>query len=435
MNHQILSGKYELIGLLGAGAGSQVYLARHMKLEHFRAIKCISKQSLARPRFLLEAEILQSLTHPGIPTIYDLEEDEDSFYLVEEYVQGESLDALVLHGQKLSLVFVVQIASQLCDIIKYLHSRPVPIVYQDLKPEHIIVYGNQVKIVDFGIAAYISKEGNPFQSYGTEAFAAPEKKTGACCDERVDVYGIGKILEFLYSYLDKESQMSDLKALIDHSIAEDPNDRLDCIDELISELSKIKTTHAKNERHLLKSIAVIGTRHGIGTTHISIALNVYLNKGKTPCYYTERNHQGDLWRIGESRKGTIDLHTSVIKYGAFRGTPIAESEHMADLGDITLIQDCGTYESLTIELENCQGIILVIGGKCWDEPLAKAVYEKLCMHRRLIPIVNFGNEQMARQYAKCWRRNVYCFPLDTDPFVLTDAKCRFFETMQKKERW
>ncbi|MDD6037811.1 MAG: serine/threonine-protein kinase [bacterium] len=435
MNHQILSGKYELIGLLGAGAGSQVYLARHRKLEHFRAIKCISKQSLARSRFLLEAEILQSLSHPGIPTIYDLEEDEDSYYLVEEYVQGESLDAFVLRRQNLSLAFVVQLARQLCDIIKYLHSRPVPIVYQDLKPEHIIVYGNQIKIVDFGIAAYISKEGNPFQSYGTEAYAAPEKKNGTCCDERVDVYGIGKILEFLYNNLDKENQIYHLEALIEQAIAENPMDRFSCVDDLTSELLKIQTMHVKTEKHLLNRIAVIGTRHGTGTTHIAISFNVYQNQGEIPSYYSEQNRQGDLWRIGESRKGTIDSHTSVIRYGAFRGMPIGEMDQMTDFSDGTLIQDCGTYESSTIELENCQGIILVIGGKCWDEPLAKAVYEKLCMHKGLIPIVNFGNEQMARQYAKCWRRSVYCFPLDPDPFVLTNAKCRFFETLQKKEGW
>ena len=93
-----MSGKYRFVSCLGKGNSSEVFLAEHRKLKAYRAVKCISKNSHSmQPQFLLEADILKNLKHPGIPTIYDVEEDNESFYIIEEYIQGQSLEAFVLH--------------------------------------------------------------------------------------------------------------------------------------------------------------------------------------------------------------------------------------------------------------------------------------------------------------------------------------------------
>ena len=94
-----------------------------------------------------------SLCHPGIPRVYDMEEDMDNYYLVEEYIPGESLEAYLSQQQSISQNLFFTFCEQLCDIFDYLHTQSkVPILYPDLKPEHLILCGSQLKLIDFGIA-------------------------------------------------------------------------------------------------------------------------------------------------------------------------------------------------------------------------------------------------------------------------------------------
>jgi hypothetical protein len=98
-----------------------------------------------------------------------------------------------------------------------------------------------------------------------------------------------------------------------------------------------------------------------------------------------------------------------------------------------LIRDFGAYESLDIELEMCNGIFLVLGGRDWEISQAAELYEHFRLRGGVVPIVNYGNEQAAKYYARHWRRNVYCFPLDGDPMAFTEEKRRFFDTLYRKE--
>ena len=135
-----LFGKYRIISVLGSGSTGTVYLAKHLKLEIFRAIKRIPKHSAGissfsqKADFLTEARLLKNLNHPGIPLIYDIEEDNDYIYMIEEYIQGESLETYVLHPKDISQELIIKIGVQLCEILDYLHHlSPYPILYQDRK--------------------------------------------------------------------------------------------------------------------------------------------------------------------------------------------------------------------------------------------------------------------------------------------------------------
>ena len=99
-----------------------MYLARHLKLETYRAIKCISKTRSMPSSILSEANILAKLRHPGIPIVYDIEEDEAFYYIIEEYVEGESLEKL-LWNTSVSQEYMIQIGIQLCGIVSFLHSH------------------------------------------------------------------------------------------------------------------------------------------------------------------------------------------------------------------------------------------------------------------------------------------------------------------------
>ena len=156
-NYQILFGKYEVIKSIGEGSFSKVILVRHISLNHLRAVKVIPRNTDKFSNDFFEARILTELNHPGIPKIYDIEKDESNIYLVEEYIDGESLDEYLLHQQFISLERFLDICIELCEIFTYLHTKiPEPIIYKDLKPEHIIVCRERIKLIDFGISIYVS---------------------------------------------------------------------------------------------------------------------------------------------------------------------------------------------------------------------------------------------------------------------------------------
>ncbi len=435
-------GKYQVTGLLGAGANGQVYLARHQFLEQDRAIKRIPKSSPSSSGFRAEADLLKSLSHPGIPSIYDVEEDDEYYYIIEEYVRGESLEAYVLHQTTISLIFLLQVGRQLCDILEYLHALPVPVIYQDLKPEHVILDGGRVRLVDFGIASQVSSDGVCHQ-YGTARYAAPEKRLGISCDERTDIYGIGTILRFMERYLPKKERPASLRSIIGRALELDKGRRFASVAELSERLDqeitkqKIQKTRIRpgGKKHLIKNMAVIGMRAGIGTTHVAVSFDVYLRGIGTDALYVEQNRSGDLYRMAEGVHVRPDP-SGEVSCGSFKGTA-SQGKGSEWLLQETgcLIRDFGAYEMSDVELETCDGILLVLGGRPWEAGQAAWVYERLRLRGNLIPIVNYGNAWAANEYARHWRRNVYCFPLDADPMILSVEKRRFFETLQKNERW
>ena len=121
----VLFGKYRICGVIGRGRSGTVFLARHLELDEDRAIKRVPRNGEERIR---EAELLKRLRHPGIPIIYDLEADSNYFYLIEEYLDGESLHALIQREGCLTKAKLIQWGIELCRIIYYLHSfEPIPI--------------------------------------------------------------------------------------------------------------------------------------------------------------------------------------------------------------------------------------------------------------------------------------------------------------------
>ena len=138
-NHSLFD-KYEMIKDLGTGSSGSVTLVRHISMDQERALKKVPKSSAFSESALSEARLLKSLEHPSIPRIFDFEEDDAFYYIVEEYIDGETLDSFLLHQQLISPGLFFNICEQLCNVFIYLHTQiSTPIIYRDLKPEHIIV--------------------------------------------------------------------------------------------------------------------------------------------------------------------------------------------------------------------------------------------------------------------------------------------------------
>ena len=199
-NHSLFD-KYEMIKDLGTGSSGSVTLVRHISMDQERALKKVPKSSAFAESALSEARLLKSLEHPSIPRIFDFEEDNAFYYIVEEYIDGETLDSFLLHQQLISPGLFFNICEQLCNVFIYLHTQiSTPIIYRDLKPEHIIVCHNKLKLIDFGVSAYVIQDGNNFNHYGNIEFSAPECFTEDTITQAADIYSLGQLLQYILTF-------------------------------------------------------------------------------------------------------------------------------------------------------------------------------------------------------------------------------------------
>lgn len=194
----ILFGKYRLCRMIGRGRTGTVYLAKHESLGEYRAIKEVPKSDASYGQFLREARIMKDLHHPSIPIIYDLEETDTHCYLIEEFLEGESLTTLVQRRSYLSRSMVIRYGIQICSLVQYLHSAGRdPILHLDLQPNNLLLCHDVIKLVDFGNADYLTQANETDIRRGTPGCAAPEQYTKEPLDERTDIYAIGVLLFYL----------------------------------------------------------------------------------------------------------------------------------------------------------------------------------------------------------------------------------------------
>ncbi|HTO76032.1 MAG TPA: protein kinase [Thermoanaerobaculia bacterium] len=205
-------GTYEILSPLGAGGMGEVYRAKDSRLGRDVAIKVlpetVAQDAERLARFEREARALAALNHPGIITIFAVEESSGTRFLAMELVEGESLDALIPSGG-LSLSRFLDIATPLAEALSAAHERGI--VHRDLKPGNVMVtHEGRVKVLDFGLARVEAAESDPNltstptesrvnlttagQVFGTVAYMSPEQTRGDKVDARSDVFSLGVVL-------------------------------------------------------------------------------------------------------------------------------------------------------------------------------------------------------------------------------------------------
>lgn len=198
-----LGGRYNIEALLGQGGMSAVYRAYDPNLRRPVAIKLIHSHLSADPEFIgrfeEEAAAVAQLRHPNIVQVFDFNHDADVYYMVMEYLPGESLQdrlkALSAAQQRFPLTTTASIIGTVADAVAYAHERGT--IHRDLKPANVMLMPQgQPVLTDFGVAKIIGGQRHTATGavIGTPAYMSPEQVKGEHLDGRADIYSLGVML-------------------------------------------------------------------------------------------------------------------------------------------------------------------------------------------------------------------------------------------------
>jgi serine/threonine protein kinase len=205
----VIKNRYRVLAKVGRGGFGAVYKAADLQFgNRLVAVKEMSQQNLtpqelaeATNAFKNEAMLLASLTHPNLPRIYEQFNDGGRWYLVMDFIEGETLEDYMLKvaGGRLPVDKVLSIGIQVCTVLEYLHSRQPPIIFRDLKPANIMLTpSGHIYLIDFGIARHFKPgQSRDTSALGSTGYAAPEQYGKAQTTPRADIYALGATLHEL----------------------------------------------------------------------------------------------------------------------------------------------------------------------------------------------------------------------------------------------
>ena len=200
-------GKYKLLRHIGSGGMSSVYLAEHMLMHRQRAIKVLPKKrvndSSYLARFHLEAQATAQLDHPNIVRCYDVDNEEDTHYIVMEYIEGKDLNTIAKQEGPLPLELACNYIAQAAEGLHHAHQNGL--IHRDVKPANLLVdRKGVVKILDLGLALFSDNERASLtvehneNVLGTADYLAPEQAVNSHkVDHRADIYGLGCSLYYV----------------------------------------------------------------------------------------------------------------------------------------------------------------------------------------------------------------------------------------------
>ncbi len=245
-------GKFKLLGHLGTGGMSSVYLAEHRISGKKRAIKVLPKKRVSDKsyldRFYLEGRAAAALNHPNVVRIYDICNDADTHYMVMEYVKGRDLYETVKANGTMGVADAANFVAQAAEGLAHAHEKGL--VHRDIKPANLLLTDQgEIKILDLGLALFQEEETESLtvlyneKVMGTADYLSPEQAINSHeVDHRADIYSLGCTLYYLLTGKPPFSEGTLAQRIAKHQTAEPPplkDQRSDCPDELIAICNKM----------------------------------------------------------------------------------------------------------------------------------------------------------------------------------------------------
>lgn len=360
----LVDGKYKILNKVGQGGMSVVYLAMNEKANKQWAVKEVRKDGIkdfevVKQGLVAETDILKKLSHPSLPSIIDVIDTADSFIIIMDYIQGNSLNKALDEYGALPQDQVIQWAKQLCDVLGYLHTRNPAIIYRDMKPANIMLKpdGN-ITLIDFGTAREF-KEKNLADTtcLGTVGYAAPEQFGGmGQTDARTDIYCLGATLYHLVTGMNpceppyeikpirqiNPTLSSGLEKIILKCTQRDPNDRYQSAAELMYALEhydEIDDIYRKKQKRKLGAFITTSALTLIFTAVSVFGFVSYQNKKKENYDYLLKSVSSttDFQKVVNTYYEAIALDPT--RTEAYLGT------ENGDKGLIEFLVDDGVLES------------------------------------------------------------------------------------------
>lgn len=444
------SDTYTFEAALREGENTSVYLVRHIVLGELRVMKLVRRHVRSgRPagsrspadgsaaaieqadspsgQISNEAQILSGLHYPGIPALYDAIEDENFVCLIEEYFPGTGLESY-LTEHLLSEKEISRILTAVCGILTCLHTQPDgPILYLDLKPEHIILSGDRVSLIDYGICrslheAHSGKE-NPL--FGTRNWCSPEAAAGGALSVQSDIYSLGRLAEALYERC-SDGRKRSVSAVIRKSLAEEPSQRQSSVsDWKDAYLATISQDRGKRGC-LSQTVAVAGTERGAGATHVALALTVYLNRTGRRAVYINRSGRDVTRNLVENDSTFCEEADGLIYHAGFIGLPDrGPAAEEPPLPEAVRVVDCGTDSQMAYDADL---VVFVVSACPWRAGL---IDSREPLGPGTAVVLNPARRARGIRMSRALGQKVYGFPQDPDAFALTHEKERFFRRAEK----
>lgn len=381
-----------------------MWLAEHKILKVKRIIKGIRKSSELHDRLLNEAHLMKNLKHPYIPEIYDVEEDEEYSYIIEQYIGGKSLKTLCSTGV-LSEKEIFHFITQISNIIDYLHNLPEKILYLDIKPENILVSEGCCYLVDFG-SARSSCEMEEY-SFGSRGFAAPEQYSGGETGHRTDIYALGRLLDYMLDHgnVSPGAERS-LRRLAEDCSRKRYWNRTISAAVFTAKLEKLrKKAKIISEKRI--KLAFAGAAENVGVTYIALLTGLYMAGQNKACAYVEAGGNGSgpyFTGCEKDRQSIAGLHLVSRKYYEAGRVP-----------DTSLVLDFGRLrEEMPEDFYTADLTCIMVGRMVWERKEiahARALSRKC---RSCLFIVNPADSVDEELATMLGRERIMAFPWCSD---------------------